>query len=719
MGRRLPLLAKVGAPVLAVSAASAWFLGQSTVDEVAHQCTALGLDVNGLCANHAALAAIGGKISLLAADVTAMTLVALWLVLDIFVLRRTREIAEVAARAAEGDLSARFGTRLEPGTRDELTRVSAQFDRMVETVADHERAVRDIVDSAYDAFVSMDDRGYIVDWSARAEQLFGWSREEAIGQELGGLIVPERYREPHRNGVANYSESGTDRFVGHPMEMSALRRDGTEVPVELVIWTTHVDGELRFHSFLRDISERKQMQEQLEHQAFHDALTGLANRSLFADRLEHALRRPGAGVGVIFCDLDDFKTVNDSLGHAAGDRVLLTVAQRLADATRPVDTLARLAGDEFAVLVEDATDDETVAIADQMRVALRPPVEVAGREVIARASLGLATTATLSSGPVPTPVRRVDAAEAATMAEELLRNADVAMYGAKHHGKDTMRRFHAEMHLEAVERLTLRTDLEGSIRKNELRVVYQPYVDASTGRITGCEALVRWDHPVRGLISPVEFIPLAEQTGFIRELGHWVLIQACAQLSAWRREAASGSGFTMSVNVSVRQLEEPGFVDDVRRILETSGVDPADVILEITESVLTHDDDVVGRLSELKGLGVSLAIDDFGTGYSSLARLKSLPVDVVKIDRSFVTPLSEATMADAAMVTAIVQIAASRNLRTVAEGVETAEQLSVVQTLGCDVVQGFLCYRPMSSVQLTERLQQQAPACPENLPSIA
>jgi len=260
------------------------------------------------------------------------------------------------------------------------------------------------------------------------------------------------------------------------------------------------------------------------------------------------------------------------------------------------------------------------------------------------------------------------------------------------------------MHEEAVERLSMRADLQRSVHNGELRLDYQPYVDATSGRITGCEALVRWDHPTRGLVSPAQFIPLAEETGFIRELGRWVLGEACAQLAAWS-DLPSAPELSMSVNVSVRQLEDPTFVDETRQILQTWGVDPARVVLEITESVLSDHDAVLDRLLELKGLGVRLALDDFGTGYSSLARLSTIPVDVVKIDRSFVTPLSEASLADASLVTAIVQIAASRDLRTVAEGVETAEQLAALQKLGCDVIQGFLYHRPMSPDLLTQQLR--------------
>jgi diguanylate cyclase (GGDEF)-like protein/PAS domain S-box-containing protein len=594
--------------------------------------------------------------------------------------------------------------------RDELVRVSAEFDRMVQAIAHNERQIRSIVDTAYDAFVSTDRDGQVVAWSRQAEALFGWSRQEVLGEELGALIVPERYRALHRAGLAAVAYGAEGRILGRPLELPAVCRDGREVPVELVVWATQVDGELRFHSFLRDISERKRMEAELAHQAFHDALTGLPNRTLFQDRLEHALQRPGAGVGVIFCDLDDFKTVNDSMGHAAGDRLLLEVARRLQDAVRAGDTLARLAGDEFAVLVEDATDEDVDAAAARILRALTPPVCLDGREVFAPASLGVDTMATLVPHVELSGVGPGTPADAGAHAQALLRNADAALYAAKRRGKHTVEWFAAEMHTQAVERLRLRADLHGALGRGEVRLEYQPYVDVHTGLIRGCEALVRWDHPARGPVLPAQFIPLAEETGFIRDLGRWVLREACGQLFAWQRDIAGAGDLTMGVNVSVRQLEDVAFVDDVAAILRETGVRPSAVMLEITESVLSDDQQVVlERLAELKELGVKIALDDFGTGYSSLARLRHIPVDVVKIDRSFVAPLGEGSVADSSVITAIVQIGAGRNLRTVAEGVETPEQLAALQDLGCDLVQGFFHHRPLHPSVLSRYLPSAAP----------
>jgi diguanylate cyclase (GGDEF)-like protein/PAS domain S-box-containing protein len=701
----VPLIVKVGLPVMAVSIGSAALLQRATTAEVLSQCRQIHTAAGSLCSDGAAIRAIGTKVALLAADVTAVTLLALWLVFHAFVLRPAGRLARAAARVADGDLSVRLGVEHQVGVRDELRVVTVEFDRMVRTVAQNQRQIRSIVDTAYDAFVSADMEGRVLDWNRRAEQLFGWTRQEALGRDLADLIVPDRYRSQHREGRAAVAGGAASSILGRPIELPALCRNGTEVPVELVIWLSQVDGDRRFNSFLRDISERKQMEAQLAHQAFHDALTGLANRTLFQDRLQHALLRRGEGVAVLFCDLDDFKTVNDSLGHLAGDQLLLVVAERLGSCLRPSDTLARLAGDEFAVLLEDVGDAEVDAIAARILAALAPPVLLDGREVIAHASLGVATTVGLVSGD-----QRPDEAEdVAVKAETLMRNADAAMYAAKRRGKDTVERFLPSMHEQAVQRLRLRAELHRSLQRHELRLDYQPYVDAVTGRIVGCEALVRWDHPTRGLVSPGEFMPLAEETGFIRDLGRWVLREACAQLAAWRRHLGPEPELAMNVNVSFRQLEDPAFVGDVVETLRATGVDPASVVLEVTESVLSNELDVgLQRLRELKDIGVGIALDDFGTGYSSLGQLRHIPVDIVKIDRSFVTPLGNGVEADASVIQAIMSISKSRNLRTVAEGVETPEQLAALRALGCDHIQGFLFHRPIAPDLVKALLQAQA-----------
>ena len=444
-----------------------------------------------------------------------------------------------------------------------------------------------------------------------------------------------------------------------------------------------------------DVTVRRVLEEQLEHQAFHDPLTGLANRALFRDRVEHALARAarGAGVAVLFLDLDDFKTVNDSLGHPAGDALLDAVAQRLLGATRAGDTVARLGGDEFAVLLEDtASPADAVAAADRVRAALAAPVPLAGREMRVGASLGLAH-AHPGEGPA-----------------ELLRNADVAMYQAKAAGKGRCVVFEPAMHAAVLERLELEADLRQALERaaalppraadaapaDALRLVYQPIVDLATGRVVAFEALARWHHPTRGAVPPLTFIAVAEETGLIVPLGRWVLREACRQLRRWDAAVPPGAAPTLGVNLSGRQLEDDGLLADIAAALADAGVAAERLTLEITESVLMRRADALERLQAVKALGVRLAVDDFGTGYSSLSYLHRFPVDVLKIDKTFVDGVGRAGN-DGAVARAILALGTALKLRTVAEGVERADQLDGLRALGCDLAQGYLFAEPLDA----------------------
>jgi diguanylate cyclase (GGDEF)-like protein len=416
----------------------------------------------------------------------------------------------------------------------------------------------------------------------------------------------------------------------------------------------------------------------LKHQAFHDPLTDLANRALFVNRVEHAIefsRRHGHGVAVLFVDLDDFKTINDSLGHPAGDELLVGVASRLKEVLRTADTAARLGGDEFGILLEGVTQREgAVRTAERILEALDKPFRLVAKEVFIHASIGIALY-----GPDDETV------------DALLRNADVAMYFAKSRGKHGFEVFEQRMHDEIVRRLELKDDLHRGIELEQFAVHYQPIVDISTGQIHGLEALIRWNHPEHGLISPLDFVPLAEETGMIRTIGDWVLRTATHAARGWQNDRGpTGERLTIGVNLSARELHEPGLVDCVHAALRGSGLLPADLTLEITESVLMHDTKAaIIRLNELKGLGVRLAIDDFGTGYSSLSYLKDLPVDIVKIAKPFVDDIAESPQ-EAALAGAIVTLSETLNLKTVAEGIEYPAQLRALQRLGCDYGQGYL-----------------------------
>ncbi|MCM4080918.1 putative bifunctional diguanylate cyclase/phosphodiesterase [Paractinoplanes hotanensis] len=436
---------------------------------------------------------------------------------------------------------------------------------------------------------------------------------------------------------------------------------------------------------VRDVGPRKALEQQLSRQAFCDPLTGLSNRALFRDRLEHATARRDADVTVLLVDLDDFKSVNDNLGHSAGDELLTALAARLRDNVRPGDTLARLGGDEFAVLIEDLDGRDPGALAERLLHELRKPISVAGHEIRRTASIGVAAGG--ESG------------------EELLRNADLAMYAAKRQGRNAYALFDPEMYASLVNEAQLRAEMETALTGQQFVVHYQPVVDLPTQRLTGVEALVRWQHPERGLLAPQHFIDTAEESGLIVPLGRWVLRESLRQLARWQRP-----GFKMNVNLSARQFQDPALVTDVRDTLAESGVDPACLTLEITESMLLQDiDAATDTLHALRRLGVRLAIDDFGTGYSSLNYLKRLPVDIIKIDRAFVTQVATDD-GDKALVDAVVGLSQALRMQTVAEGIETDDQWTALRRLGCDFGQGFLFGRPVDPASIELLLDEPLPA---------
>ncbi|MFL5847156.1 MAG: putative bifunctional diguanylate cyclase/phosphodiesterase [Solirubrobacteraceae bacterium] len=428
------------------------------------------------------------------------------------------------------------------------------------------------------------------------------------------------------------------------------------------------------------------------HQALHDALTGLPNRALFLDRLEHALARAvrgGSEVAVLFLDLDRFKTVNDSLGHAAGDELLCVVARRISGCMRAADTAARLGGDEFAVLLEDLVSTrEAVRVAERIISALEEPIEVAGREVFVGASIGVATG---SYG-----------------AEDLLRHADVAMYRAKAQGKGRYAMFEEGMQAEVIDRLELEADLQRAIDRGELEVFYQPIIALASGEMAGHEALVRWRHPTRGLLSPGGFIPVAEETGLVVPIGRFVLREACRQAAEWA--ATTGTDLSMNVNLSGRQLEDPALLDDVTAILRETGLPAARLVLEITETVLMHDTETtIERLRALRALGVRLAVDDFGTGYSSLRYLNRFPLDVLKMAKPFVDGLGSQEE-DPALARAIIDLGANLGLTIIAEGIERSAQLVQLRRLGCPMGQGYWFARPMPADEAGRHLSAGATA---------
>jgi len=488
-------------------------------------------------------------------------------------------------------------------------------------------------------------------------------------------------------------------LAGVAEERRFVRRDGS---TGWALWqhsALHGEhGEIAsFITHVLDISQRKHAERQLDHQVNHDALTGLPNRRHFVERLGEALaaRTAGRTVAVLFVDLDNFKLVNDSLGHASGDRLLVALAERMRHVVRPDDLIARFGGDEFAVLVRGiAGQDDVRRLADRLNSALRAPVAVDGEQRFVTASIGICIAP-------PAPAE----ADATTV----LRDADAAMYRAKELGKARCETFDDALRRQVVERVEFEGALRGAAERGELRLDYQPFVDLQSGRVSGVEALLRWEHPELGTVPPLRFVPVAEQSGLIVAIGAWVVREACAQAARWAASDPAAGELEVAVNVSPRQLAAPSFADDVRRALADTGLAPHRLCLEVTESAVVADLDTATRsLNRLKELGVRLAIDDFGVGYASLSQLKALPpVDVLKIDRSFVEGVL-GDHEDRAIVEAVVQLAGSLGLQTVAEGVESAEQAELLRQMRCSVGQGYHFARPAPAAAISELLERQA-----------
>jgi diguanylate cyclase (GGDEF)-like protein len=459
-----------------------------------------------------------------------------------------------------------------------------------------------------------------------------------------------------------------------------MRPEGQIRDVEFAVKRHFLPG---YHLvIMRDITELKMLQEQLAHQAFHDSLTNLPNRALFMDRLPQALARSerrGDFVAVLFLDLDDFKVINDSLGHKAGDQMLIEVGHRLLSSVRAGDSVARLGGDEFTILLEDMADiSEATMVAERIAEQLRAPFHLEGHEVFVTTSIGIATSTLGHNTP-----------------EALLRNADIAMYEAKAKGKAIYKVFDQSMNSRAWERLQLEIDLRRAIESEEFKVYYQPVVRLDTGQIAEVEALVRWDHPQRNLVAPMEFIPFAEETGLILPIGHWVLDEACKQVKAWQTQYPLDPPLMLSVNLSARQFKHHHLVEDIASALNKSGLEPHCLKLEITETAaLDGVESTIATLHELKDLGIQLAIDDFGTGYSALSYLKRYTVDTLKLDRSFIKGLGR-DPEDTAIVRAILAFAEALNLNVTAEGIETSEQCAYLKALGCQYGQGFYFSKPI------------------------
>ncbi|GLY26691.1 hypothetical protein Kisp02_00560 [Kineosporia sp. NBRC 101731] len=561
--------------------------------------------------------------------------------------------------------------------------------RTQELDTSHQR-FRALVENSSDVVSMVDRNGRFIYTSNSVTRVFGVSPER-----LAGAQVQEWMDEASRISMTEALASiSATPLATATLEAVVFFPDGRRVAVENTVTNLLDDPAVQAIVLnSRDISERRQLEDELVHQAFHDSLTGLANRALFLDRVRHAMRRRVLGpetVGVLFLDLDGFKEVNDSLGHATGDALLVDVARRLTSCLRPGDTIARLGGDEFGILMEGAlTGSECVAVAARISQCLESAVVIDGRDLFIRASIGIAS------------------AEVGTVsADQLIRNADLAMYRAKERQDGEPALYDPIMHSSLVERLALEAELRKAVADNQLQVHYQPTYVLDTGELVGVEALVRWPHPERGMVRPDLFIPIAEQTGLIHDIGRFVLREACFQGQEWARMSPS-TPMNIGVNVSGKQLQRRDFADEVSRALADSGLDAGSLVLEMTESVLMNDtESAMNTLKELKDRGVRIAIDDFGTGYSSLSYLHRFPVDILKIDRSFVDRLSGADAQDS-LVQSIVQLGHTLQLETIAEGIEEHSQLIALRRLGCTMAQGYHFGRPAPADTVSKLVMDQ------------
>ncbi|MEH6576928.1 MAG: EAL domain-containing protein [Amphritea sp.] len=520
----------------------------------------------------------------------------------------------------------------------------------------------------------------IIDFNEVAEQLFGYSREELLLTPLSGLWTPARQEDA-------IQAMGTEKEQN--FESEAIRRDGQSFPVEVNTKTSVIDGENVSMMCLRDITQRKQQEKRMHYQAQFDALTRLPNRKLMRDRLERAISRSqvkGTMVVLMFIDLDDFKKINDSLGHEVGDKLLIAVSKRLRDAVREDDILARYGGDEFILILEDQEDlYDAEIVARKILTVLAMEFRLQKRSFFISGSIGIAVSP--SDGIV---------------AEELLKRADMAMYRVKDEGRNSYCFYSPEMNTDITSRLEIEHQLRGALSRQELLLHYQPIYCLKSQRLLGVEVLLRWENEALGSIRPDQFIPVAEQIGLIVPIGEWVMSQACMQAKSWLKHA--DSGFKLGINVSPRQFKDDHLVPMLQRVLDDTGFPPEQLVLELTEGLLIKHDESTGQtLKQVKAMGIGLSMDDFGTGYSSLSYLKQFPFDTLKIDRSFVRDLGT-DPGDQQLIVASIAMAKGLGLKVIAEGVEDSEQLSFLQSAGCDAVQGFYLGRPVDAEHFSEKV---------------
>lgn len=607
----------------------------------------------------------------------------LWATVRFNVLRPVLRLRDALVKVGAGDRKARLPVQ----RNDELGEVSRFFNRMQVQLQASEGRAKAVTDNVADGIVISDEFGRIVFVNPALTRIFGYPPEELVGQSVN-MLMPSPYRERHDEYVEQYMRTRDSRLMGRSRELVGMHEDGREIPIDVTLSSMIEDGQLLFIAIMRDRSERKRQMDALQHQALHDALTGLPNRTLLVDRVEQALRtaqRQERPLALLLADLDRFKEINDTLGHFNGDRVLVQVAELLQQVVRSSDTVARLGGDEFAVLLPTAGYNDATKICRKLLERLEKPVEIEGHTFVVGVSVGVAMF----------PDHGADVTT-------LLQRADVAMYAAKrsHSG---FKLYDPEQNQHSLETISMVGELRLALEQDQLFLCYQPVIDLRTHTISGVEALIRWNHPRLGILQPDEFIPLAEQTGLIRPLTAWVLETASKQTRQWAEE---GLELRIAVNLSAHNLHDVHFQDRFLEIIDHDRLQIPRLRLEITETtIMSGSPHAMEILNQLSARGVRISIDDFGTGYSSLIYLKRLPVDEIKIDRSFVTHMT-VDENDTVIVRSTIDLAHNMGLKVVAEGVEDEATYQLLGQMHCDLVQGFHISHPLPARELVDWLRQ-------------
>ncbi|HEX8097883.1 MAG TPA: EAL domain-containing protein, partial [Pyrinomonadaceae bacterium] len=569
----------------------------------------------------------------------------------------------------------------------ELARNVAEQERIARALQESEERFRSAFDYAAIGMAVVSTEGQWLQVNRSLCEIVGYSESELLGTDFQSLTHPDDLGP----ALVNVHQLMDGKLPACQLEKRYVHKLGHYV---WVLWSVSLATDAQTKSLslifqIQDITDRKRAEERLLHDAFHDALTGLPNRALFMDHLKLAIarakRREDYEFAVLFLDLDRFKIINDSLGHMVGDQLLVGIARRLETCLRPGDTVARLGGDEFTILLDDIKDTgEAIQVAERVEKELALPFNLSGHEVFTSISVGIAPSNIGYDRP-----------------DDILRDADTAMYRAKSLGKSRHEVFDKAMHSHAMNLLQLETDLRRAVERQEFLVHYQPIVSLETGTLRGFEALVRWQHPEHGFISPAEFVPVAEETGLIIPIGHWVLQQACRQMREWQEQFPHHPPLMISVNLSSKQFTQPDLIEQIKLVLDETGLNPASLKLEITESVVMENiETAIGMLRQLRALGVESSIDDFGTGYSSLSYLHRFPATTLKIDRSFVSRMNDHGE-NVEIVRTVLMLARNLSMSVVAEGVETREQLEQLQRLGCELGQGYLFSKPVAAGQAT------------------